>query len=245
MASSRQRVAAATFVLTVVATGCDALLGLGHFKDVPCALDCPDVTTVDASLAETGARETGLPGGGPMPADASDAADAVVDVQAMDATDAIPPVEAASPHEVWAHWPMPNPDAAIAPDSSTLLPNPMTYDASVDGSVVDIVTGLTWEGRRADGLGLRERLVPVPGARHAGPDPHRARVAGGLHGIAGHQQRCVSRDPDGRSSGPRRSSGRTLRRTPRSQYWSVSFATGLVDNGTPPAYVRCVAGGSR
>jgi hypothetical protein len=141
MADSRRRIAAAGVALAVVATaaGCDVLLGLGQFKDVPCAFDCPDDATAVDAPAETSIPETSV-------SDASDASDAAVDADAMDSTMAVfPPPEAASPHEVWAHWPMPNPDASIAPDSSTLLPNPMTYDASVDGSVFDIVTALTWE----------------------------------------------------------------------------------------------------
>jgi hypothetical protein len=50
-------------------------------------------------------------------------------------------------HETWAHWRMPTPDAAIAPESSTPLPNAMAYDAGADAGspvVYDVETQLTW-----------------------------------------------------------------------------------------------------
>jgi hypothetical protein len=241
MASSRRRVAAATFVLAVVATGCDVLLGLGHFKDVPCALDCPDVTTVDA-LAETSAPETSLPEAGDAAADALDAADAVVDVQAMDAMDAIPPAEAASPHEVWAHWPMPNPDAPIAPDSSTLLPNPMTYDASVDGSVLDIVTGLTWEvasqmasdyasaSSQCQALGMRvPTRIELVSLVDFTTSPAINKVAfPGTPIMPFWTSSVVWAD-----AGP----------DAAALHWSVSFSDGLV-TAIPASLVRCVSGGT-
>jgi hypothetical protein len=126
-------------------SACDALLGLDAYKNVACAFDCgveaggtlgeasPDDATFDASAA----AETG---------DASDAGvtDAGPDV-------VMPPGDSAfdgpSLTEVWAHWPMPNPDAAIAPGSDADLPNPMSYDAGEGGSsptVYDNVTHLTW-----------------------------------------------------------------------------------------------------
>src|SRR5262245_28544364 len=42
------------------------------------------------------------------------------------------------PKSSWATWPMPNPP-------STGLPNPASYDTSVDGVVCDEVTGLLWQ----------------------------------------------------------------------------------------------------
>jgi hypothetical protein len=131
----------ATVVLAALAgslAACEVLLGLGDFRRVSCAFDCDagesgfapglDASVPDADDAEAEAA-----------ADAGDASPAPV----ANVTDATPPE--ATAHEIWAHWPMPNPDAAIAPDSAVPLPNPMTYDAGQEGGTLDWQTKLLWE----------------------------------------------------------------------------------------------------
>jgi hypothetical protein len=82
--------------------------------------------------------------------DASDALDAAYEAEADTAVaeaglDVAPPTVT----EIWVHWPMPNPDAAIAPTLPSLdaaLPHPMAYTAGDAGQpVFDRVTHLTWE----------------------------------------------------------------------------------------------------
>jgi hypothetical protein len=146
--------------------GCDALLGLDKYSEPQCydgpGGDC-DAATRDAPA------EAHADGG--MDADATSDADATVDAHDADASsdaDAAPfsDVSIDVPlNLVWAQWAMPNPDASIGGDSSTLLPNPMSYadlpqddagsdaqaeggeDASEAGSpyTVDQVTKLVWE----------------------------------------------------------------------------------------------------
>jgi len=242
MACSRRRFAAAV-VLVLTAGGCDTLLGLGHFSDVPCAYDCPDASPDVTVVPDAG----GEADAGSMP-DAGDAgveADVQEAATLPDALDDLSAPEAASPNQVWAHWPMPNPDASIAPDSSTLLPNQMAYDAATDGSVFDIVTNLTWEVGSAaqpaadyahawmhcQSIGMRlptriELVSLVDFTRSPSiditvfPDAQLARFW---------TSSVVWADP-GSEAGV--------------QYWSVDFSDGLV--GTLPAiYVRCVAGGAQ
>jgi hypothetical protein len=132
--------------LGVAVAACDSILGLGNYSDVPCqpgdcvgedsgSFDAPPPP--DSTLMDT------------FEAGADDAIDSGVAVDA--APEAMPPSDApydAPPLKaLWARWPMPNPDAAIYPGASTLLPNPMAYDAGADGgamAVLDLVTGLTW-----------------------------------------------------------------------------------------------------
>jgi hypothetical protein len=140
---------------------------------------------------------------------------------------------------------MPNPDASIAPDSSTPLPNPMSYDAGVDGSVLDTVTGLTWEvGSEAASdstsawtycqtLGMRLptriELVSLVDFTVMPPMPTINRAAfPGTQAMPYWTSSVVWAD-----AGP----------DAAAQYWSVSFYDGRVTQ-TPASYVRCVTGGS-
>ena len=143
MGSSRKAVAALAVIAATVAA-CDALLGIGDYSKVDCAFDC-SVVAVDASEAGA-ATDTGLDvfdAGNP---DAGDGDAGEVD-SALEAQPGDGAVDAPSVLLRWAQWPMPNPDAAIAPEASTLLPNTMAYDAGADGgstTVLDLVTNLTW-----------------------------------------------------------------------------------------------------
>jgi hypothetical protein len=228
---------AATVAGALVA--CDKLLGLGDFQEA-CAFDC-------------GAGEAGLPeatvDANAMPEAGADA-DASVDADAADVVEA----EATAPDtafdeagptaaQLWAHWPMPNPHAFIAPDSSIPLPHPMAYEAGTDVTVVrDAVTGLLWE--RADApatdfaaaaahcatLGpgwrvpTRIELVSLVDFTHRPTIDTMTFDAG--QAATYWTSSVVQRDaaPDAR------------------QYWTVSFDDGLADNTSLATYVRCVQG---
>jgi hypothetical protein len=146
-ASRRQAAVVVVGMISLALAACDSLLGLGQYQDVACAPDC-----------DSGTKESGT---GPSPdaagdvdaatviesgTDADAGADADADAGVITVPDAGWPVPSA--HEVWAHWKMPNPDdAAISSESSTQLPNPMSYDAGADGGSMfayDAVTKLTW-----------------------------------------------------------------------------------------------------
>jgi len=142
MARSRV-VLAVVAALAGSALACDALLGLGNYQEVPCIFDC-STGGEDGGDASDAAMDTS-----PM-LDASDAADAI-DASDGDAADASPVFEGSVDGplltELWARWPMPNPDASAAPtiDGSPSLPNPMAYDAGADaGTAFDFTTLLTW-----------------------------------------------------------------------------------------------------
>jgi hypothetical protein len=245
MAGSRGRIAAASVGLVIAAAGCDALLGLGQFKNVPCAFDCPDVSTQETSVAEAAVPEASSPdvvdsGDAGNWSETSVAPDAAF---LPDAVDELVPPEAASPHEVWAHWAMPNPDASIAPDSSVPLPNPMAYDASADGRVLDTVTKLTWESssyaaadysgawHHCETLGMRvpTRIELVSLIDFTTSPTINGAVFPGTAGANYWTSSVVWTD-----AGP----------DAALQHWSVSFDDGLV---APAAatLVRCVAGASQ
>jgi hypothetical protein len=144
MAPSRVALALVA-ALAGCALACDALLGLGGYREVDCITDC------DSGLApEAGGDAIDAAMDTTTTADGSDAADAL-DASDGDAGEAAftfdgsvdgPPLAL-----LWARWPMPNPDAAVAPtiDAAPSLPNPMAYDAGADaGTAFDVVTRLTW-----------------------------------------------------------------------------------------------------
>jgi hypothetical protein len=144
---------------------CDVLLGLNEITVRNCSIDVCDATTPndaapDVSDANDAGGDTssddGPDGFGDdgAPDGWSDAADATGDADGGmgDAGDAdafsLPDVAPPTVTQIWVHWPMPNPDAAIAPGSATLLPHPMAYDASPGDAgqyVLDTVTNLVWE----------------------------------------------------------------------------------------------------
>ena len=238
MAVSRRQAAVVVLgTISLALVACDTLLGLGQYDEVACATPC----------------DSGTPEGGAM-VDASDAgmviesgsdAEAGADADAGTVPDGgYPPATAA--HEIWAHWPMPNPDAAIGLESSTPLPHPMTYSLAADGGGVtayDVVTKLSW-WRQA----LSAMTYDVAGSACANVSPGGGwRVptrielvslidftrtptietatfldAGGLHTWT-----SSAVPGDGGPSG----------------YWDVDFATGLTGHGTSPTQVICVSGG--
>ena len=147
MATSRRAVAGLAVIAATVAA-CDALLSLGDYSKVDCAFNCE--AGGEGCETADGAQEATadvLDAGNPL--DAGDAGDG--EASAVDSAPEAQLGDAAgdAPSNVlrWAQWPMPNPDAAIAPEASLLLPYTMGYDAGADGgstTVLDLVTGLTW-----------------------------------------------------------------------------------------------------
>jgi hypothetical protein len=249
MGGSRTRALAAAIVATAAAAAaCDAILGLGGYRRVDCAFcddgsvdgfgSVPDTSVFDANDAPFATD-----------ADAGDAAkDVTTDVTLTD-------VEApeVSPHETWAHWPMPNPDAAIAPDSNVLLPNQMTYDAGpeggLEGGTLDGVTHLLWEtdgnnaasdfpqawqhcNLRGPGwrVPTRIELVSLVDFTRAQPAIDEPPFTGTQSSMPYWTSSVVWAPDAGAEAGIR--------------YWTVSFSDGLVDTAGHGGFVRCVNGGT-
>jgi hypothetical protein len=137
---------------------CDALLGLGDYSKVDCAFNC------DASgVVLTEAGRDVMPEAALDASDASDASDAdAAEVALTDADAASGPTLT----QRWAHWPMPNPDAAIAPDSAVRLPNTMSYGVTDAGYILDKVTSLQWTSIQPANVALTaaEQCANVPGS---------------------------------------------------------------------------------
>jgi hypothetical protein len=131
---------------------CDSLIGLGQYSVVPCDADCPGADSSGNAAMDAGDElDASTAPFDSTVADVTDASDAS-DVTVVDgAPEAAPITDAsfeASPVTLWAQWPMPNPDAAIAPGADAMLPNQMSYEINGDGgagtTVTDLVTKLTW-----------------------------------------------------------------------------------------------------
>jgi hypothetical protein len=222
---------------------CDVLLGLGAYQDVTCALDC-GAEAGGAPFPLDGAREADVA----VPPDAPATADAEGGSDGVATPDGGWPVPTG--HETWAHWPMPNPDASIAPNSSTPLPHTMAYDAGADGDapvVYDLVTELRWSRDAAsaadydaawrhcsqlDGSGWRvptriELVSLIDFTQDSGSPTIDPTVFPSVLGLRTWTSSAVA--GDGGASG----------------YWSVDFATGLTTSSAPAAtQVLCVNGGT-
>jgi hypothetical protein len=227
--------------------GCDALLGLGPYQIVDCAFDC-GVDAGDASVADVheASVEADVRDSGPVEADADAEAGGEAEAEA-EAQAQVPDADAGWPlptaHQSWAHWLMPNPDASIAPDSSTLLPNQMAYDTGADGGadvVLDSVTGLSWwrQGLPATTLDAAwqqcQSISPGAGWRV----PTRIELVSLID---------FTHVPTINTVFPTRGdiywTSSPVATDAGVPYWSVSFATGLVMNDATSAnYVRCVLG---
>jgi hypothetical protein len=160
MGASRRSATAALLSLASAAgvlAACDALIGLNTFH--VCPDDCGVAVDGGEDVSEAGDSSTVPPPdtgpetsddaseGGNDAADASDALDSPYEAEAdSTAQDTGPDVAPPTVTEIWVHWPMPNPDAAIAPGLDAALPHPMNYMTDdAGGPVVDLVTHLTWE----------------------------------------------------------------------------------------------------
>jgi hypothetical protein len=147
-ASRRQAAVVVAGMISLALAACDTLLGLGQYQDVACAIDC-DSGTKESGTAPSpdaaGDADAATVVESGTDADAGADADADVEASVNPMPDAGWPVPTA--HELWAHWPMPNPDASIGPETSTPLPHAMTYGVGADGGsavAYDAVTKLTW-----------------------------------------------------------------------------------------------------
>jgi hypothetical protein len=262
MGASRRALAVAA-VLAVTLAACDALLGLDKYQNVACAFpaDCPE-GGIDAPFLD--ASEAASEGG--MLADSQPGSDVMNEAQPV--PEGGYPVPFA--HEIWVHWRMPNPDAAIAPDfpDAGTLPSQMSYDTGPDGAAAtayDLVTS------GPDGGGLTWWRASLPANSLEDTD-------GG-----GAWEQCYALLPSGTWRVPTRiellslvdftqpSSSPTIDPTafPDTQSawywtsspvagsdggsigtWTVSFATGLATYPTattyegPATWVRCVTGGA-
>jgi hypothetical protein len=252
MGASRRIVALAAAAACALAA-CDALLGLDKYQDVACAFDCG----VDA--AETGPRPDApdvmsLPDVYEAAADASDASDAGDAADVLDSDVVVTP-EGGWPvptgHEVWAHWPMPNPDAAIAPEASTLLPHPMAYDAGIDASspvAHDTVTGLSWlrEPFPSPVMSLGDAWSLCTG-QPGGPwrVPTRIELVSLIDFTVPSGQMMIDRSTfPFTQPGPYWTSSPVPGDDGPAGYWTVAFNTGLASNSGPGLWVMCVKGGT-
>jgi hypothetical protein len=256
MGASRRVVTVAAVAAWTLAA-CDVLLGLDKYQDVACAFDCaadtgprPDVhdATPLPDVLEVGSDgEGGLGPDADAGADVADAHDA--GVVAYDGGPVAP-----TAHEVWAHWPMPNPDAAIAPDASTLLPHAMTYDAGIDGGaaiVYDAVTKLSWARTAAANVSSIDQATSACAAAAATLGgawrvPTRIELVSLIDFTQPSGQPTIDpvAFPD-TPAAPYWTSSAVPGDGGPSGYWSVSFATGLAANTAPAATtVRCVSGGT-
>jgi hypothetical protein len=250
MAASRLRVAAIVVAASALAlVACDAILDLGQYhNDGQCSYGC-DEAGYEASVApphdaapETADSPTPFESGADGEGGSDGSADADATVITM--PDSGWPVPTA--HEIWAHWPMPNPDAALSDESSTALPNQMAYDAGADGGsaiAYDSVTGLSWwrQGLPASSyenaweacLGLNS-----PGSAYTWRVPTRIELVSLIDftqvptiriatffdvGLPAWTSSAVAGDES---------------------YWLVDFSTGLVLSGGSGAVVICVSGGT-
>jgi hypothetical protein len=144
---------------------------------------------------------------------------------------------------------MPNPDAAIAPDSAVLLPNPMTYDAGADGGTLDIVTHLLWETdgsqmassflgawAHCSSLGpgwrvpTRIELVSLVDFTRTSPSIDEPPFAG-TESTNPYWTSSVVWAPDAGADAA-------------VNYWTVWFSDGLVARSDTGGFVRCVNGGT-
>jgi len=233
--------------LAFALAACDALLGLGQFKDVSCGADC--------------GADGGDGGGGIVAPDATGdvvtIADAGFEADAVGPFDA-PPGDAGIPeggwpsptaHELWAHWPMPNPDASIGDDGGP-LPNPMAYDAGPDGGsavVYDEVTRLTWfpQSMQAPTYEAAWGVCGDIAVQGAGPwrVPTRIELVSLIDftqtptTINGAVFPLVTHDTYWTSSAVGGGDG-------SAGYWTVDFSNGFVNDEGAANNVLCVSGGT-
>ena len=250
MAGSRRKAATVGLAaLSVTLVACDALLGLGQYQDVACAFDCDAGEPGEAGEAgfvnRVDAAEAGFTseGGMPMEGGTGADADAEADTGFVVLPESGPPVPTG--HEIWAHWPMPNPDAAIGPESSTPLPHAMSYDAGAEGGsaiAYDVVTGLAWS------------RAPQAAATYVEAWQHCAKTTGWrvptrieLVSLIDFTQPSgmPTIDP---ATFPTVLAARTWTSSSvagsTSAYWTVDFATGLTASSGGATQVLCVEGGT-
>jgi hypothetical protein len=235
-------VLAAVAALAACALACDALLGLGSYTEVDCR-DC-----------STGPEDGGDAADAPMDTsmlDVSDAADAL-DASDGDAGDGSPvfegSVDGPALTELWARWPMPNPDASAAPtiDGSPSLPNPTAYDAGADaGTAVDVTTGLTWSRASVPAGDFHTAVVACASLSGTGWHvPTRIQLVSLIDFTQPPGSAKI--DPVAFPSTPSAlfwTSSQVPGDAGTPLYWLVDFGTGLVQQTTAATDVRCVKEG--
>jgi hypothetical protein len=222
---------------------CDSLIGLGDYNVVPAqdsgAADSMGIGSNDAA-DETDSTTTG-PEAGPF--DAGDASDVTVDDAPSDA--APPPdvsIDAPSLVTLWAQWKMPNPDAAIAPDSGTLLPNQMSYQVNGDAgqiTVTDLVTNLVWLQQPVATSGALDLAHACPTGFHVPTRIQLVSLIDFTHvplTINTMTFPGVTADRFWTSSQVAGTSGSSI------QYWTIDFTTGLTSKAGAGHYVLCLQG---
>jgi hypothetical protein len=233
--------------LAMLATGalaCDALLGLDAYSDVDGSTDSGEAASDDASDAS---MDMTTPDGGPVVADAADAGDAA-DVTDGDAGDAPPIFDGAfdglPPTAYWARWPMPNPDAAIAPGADAMLPNPMSYAGGGDASAtaVDRVTNLTWSTAAS---AASDYAAAVMKCQQMGPGWH---VPTRIELVSLIDFTQIPTIDNATFPGTLPGTYWTASMVPvdaaTPEYWVVDFSSGLTVQDQTASYVRCVQGGT-
>ena len=242
MASSRRALQALAAMAALGATlaACDSLIGLGNYSVVPCDADCPSADSsgnaamdagdeLDSSIAPLDSTVADVADGG----DASDVT--VADVAAETA----PVLDAsfeASPVTLWAQWPMPNPDAAIAPGADAMLPNQMSYQVTGDGgpgtTVTDLVTKLTW-------LQAPPSSGTCPAGFHV---PTRVQLVSLIDFT---QQPTINPTafPQVVADYYRTSSVVMADGGPTGKQWSIDFSTGVTSTSATPSAVLCLQDG--
>jgi hypothetical protein len=227
----------AAFALALVA--CDALLGLGSYENVACAFDCSDAAQEAAQATAGDAGE-----GGGVVTDSGSDADAEAGIVVI--PDSGWPVPTA--HELWAHWPMPNPDAAAGPDAA-FLPNPMTYDAGAgDGGgpvVVDVVTRLSWSRQAQTATTYDDAWKACLSLGNAWRVPTRIELVSLIDFTQPSGSPTVDPTvfPSVKALLTWTSSAVAGDAAPPST-WTVDFTTGLTASGGSASQVLCVSGGT-
>jgi hypothetical protein len=241
MGASRSHAAAAVVAaFALVLVGCDALLGLGSYENVACAFDCgadahEAAATAGGDAADEEETGTATDGG------AHDGEAGVVVTP-----DSGWPVPTA--HELWAHWPMPNPDAAAGPDAAT-LPNTMTYDAG-DGDgggpvVVDVVTKLSWSRQAQTATSYDEAWKACVSLGSSWRVPTRIELVSLIDFTQPSGSPTIEPTvfPSVKALPTWTSSAVAGDASPPS-YWTVDFTTGLTASGGSASQVMCVSGGT-
>jgi hypothetical protein len=245
-----------------VLAACDALIGLNTFHVCPddCgvagsgmdASDASDSSTVPAPDTGTEASDDASEGGddGGDGGDGGDALDAPLEADADGSGQGWPDVAQATVTEIWVHWPMPNPDAAIAPGLDAALPNPMHYSVGDAGDpVLDLVTNLQWEPvawSATTYLDAEEHCLSLGSGWRV---PTRIELVSlidftqspTIDGVFGFPAGTTF---DAGTLASWTSSMKTPDAAPTALHWTVSFADGTVASGVSGQWIRCVLGGS-
>jgi hypothetical protein len=244
MGASRTRV-----VAVVVGTGalalmaCDAILDLGQYtNDGQCSYECEagyesSVAPPNDAAPDVADSSTSIEGGADAEGGRDSGAEADVTVPTM--PDSGWPVPTG--HETWAHWPMPNPDAALSDESSTALPHPMAYDAGVEGGsaiAYDAVTGLGWWRQAMPATTYDDAWSACVNLAGTWRVPTRIELVSLID---------FTRVPTIQTATFLDAGAVTWTSSAVAgdeSYWAIDFGTGLTVQGGSPTQVICVSGGT-